>query len=747
MPTLPWELEEKHMLETIPHRTIYSRKIEYKENCFGFFKFCHYWSTGYDKIIEPTWVKKHGAYGMPIYNEKDEVKKDMLFFSNKNKYNLFCGNEIISDTKTIKEHESQTHGGVKVNIGKNIKKMVITTFEDMVVIRYFRCYIKCPTAGEKLSLQEWKRTFIKGDTVWDEYKINPENKYYWQEKNIKKALSTILWSGKNGVFEYDDKVVDVLRKNSNGILIREKHCRWFDYIPSFPKNDKFQKQINTYNQFVMNFIPNFDDYKLKKEKTNTEDFPYESDVTKQKKISIIEKIGNGLYVVRFFYKNDFSQNEYARVFIDEHKIYPCYYHNGQVTRCNIVNNDFWNTDNKMEIKMSNTFINKKYPFFLKRKIDNFIYCVLLNEQNLFIEQFEKMGFKNFANTFYQNDRELAVFKNIYRNLKGKVDWKTSGLNKMFSKYQLKRLCLFNKEIQNCSHLEEIMKLIDNEKIDSIDFLKMISEEMPKGGYDNIMYQFPKIVCSLSEICNERQLKNLSIKIWRQFRDIYNRVGEAGEYEKKHNYISFYHIFSLLKDTYWMFPNAFKSFDICYENMSEFATELNPDRIKEMHDKIQTICDFGEFPEERYNKIKEKYSDKEYQDDNFILRVPMTTQEIIEEGSRMNHCVGGYVRDVMRGNTMIMLLRKKEKPEKEYVTIELGVDNSLIQVKCNSNNVVSSKSTLEFLTNWVKNKKIKPKTRDLKWQEDGFTVCDNPYVGYYIEEDSIVSKKDKKKTVL
>ena len=126
---------------------------------------------------------------------------------------------------------------------------------------------------------------------------------------------------------------------------------------------------------------------------------------------------------------------------------------------------------------------------------------------------------------------------------------------------------------------------------------------------------------------------------------------------------------------------------------------------------------------------------------------MTTQEIIEEGSRMNHCVGGYVRDVMRGNTMIMLLRKKEKPEKEYVTIELGVDNSLIQVKCNSNNVVSSKSTLEFLTNWVKNKKIKPKTRDLKWQEDGFTVCDNPYVGYYIEEDSIVSKKDKKKTVL
>lgn len=750
MSTLPWDSDSPHLLQTLKHKTIYTKKIEYKEGCFGYFKFCHSWTTGYDKIIEPAWVEEHGAYGIPIYSGKDEVRKNMLLFSNENKHNIFYGNEIIKDKKKIQEHEKSSNGEIKVNVGKYVKKMTVEAINEMVVIRYFRCYFKCPSAGETLSLEEWKRTFIKNGVVWDEYKSNPENQYFWQEKNIKRALSSILWSGKNDVYNHDDEIINVLRKSFNGILIKNDYCRWFDYIPSLPKNDKYQKQINTYNKLVTDFVPNFDNFKFKKEKRNIDDLPFEDEAAnvKQRKISILEQIDKDVYVIRFFYKNGFSQSEYARVFIDGEKMYPCYYLNGRVTRCNIKNNDFWNTDNKMEIKMKGTIINKKYPFFLRRKMENFVYCVLLNEQHLFIEQFEKIGFKEFAKVLYLNYRELINFRNEFGYKNGEnVDWKNTSLDKLFSKYQLKRLNLFKKEIRNCSHLSEAVKLIDNKKIDSIEFLKTISEEMPNGGYDNIMYQFPKIVSSLSEICNTKQLKTLSMKIWRQFRNIYNGVGEAGEYEKKHNYISYYHVFSLLKDTYWMFPNAFKSFDICYKNMMEFSSELNPDKIREMHDKIQTICDFGEFPEERYSKIKEKYIDKEYQDDNFILRVPSTTQEIIEEGSRMNHCVGGYVKDVMRGNTMILLLRRKEKPDKEYVTIELGVDNSLIQVKCNSNNVVSSESTLRFLTDWVKDKKIKPATRDLKWKEDGFTVCDNPYVGYLIEPDSVITENGKKKTVL
>ena len=70
------------------------------------------------------------------------------------------------------------------------------------------------------------------------------------------------------------------------------------------------------------------------------------------------------------------------------------------------------------------------------------------------------------------------------------------------------------------------------------------------------------------------------------------------------------------------------------------------------------------------------------------------------------------------------------------------DGSLYQVKCKNNYMVSSKSTLEFLTKWIEDKKLNVKTRDVVWSKDKLSPCTNPYTGYFIEDDSIIVKKHK-----
>ena len=77
----------------------------------------------------------------------------------------------------------------------------------------------------------------------------------------------------------------------------------------------------------------------------------------------------------------------------------------------------------------------------------------------------------------------------------------------------------------------------------------------------------------------------------------------------------------------------------------------------------------------------------------ILRLPRTCAEIIEEGAKLDHCVGEYADRHADGKTTILFLRTMGHPETPYYTVEVGNDISIVQCHGFRNEHHSEKSPI------------------------------------------------------
>ena len=77
--------------------------------------------------------------------------------------------------------------------------------------------------------------------------------------------------------------------------------------------------------------------------------------------------------------------------------------------------------------------------------------------------------------------------------------------------------------------------------------------------------------------------------------------------------------------------------------------------------------------QKENKPKLEFRGQlEYDDDNYLIRLPKDEDEICKEGMSLHHCVGGYAHEHSIGSTTIMFLRKKSEPDKPFYTIEVEI---------------------------------------------------------------------------
>ena len=93
------------------------------------------------------------------------------------------------------------------------------------------------------------------------------------------------------------------------------------------------------------------------------------------------------------------------------------------------------------------------------------------------------------------------------------------------------------------------------------------------------------------------------------------------------------------------------------------------RIKEVEKNYAAI-------KKHYRKTAKMYS---FESDGYLIRPAKCAGEIVMEGRLMHHCVGGdnYLEKHAKGKSFILLMRKKEKPEEPYVTIEIK-DKEIVQ---------------------------------------------------------------------
>lgn len=119
----------------------------------------------------------------------------------------------------------------------------------------------------------------------------------------------------------------------------------------------------------------------------------------------------------------------------------------------------------------------------------------------------------------------------------------------------------------------------------------------------------------------------------------------------------------LKDTKIIKPHDFKTMhDWVVKEGKIKETKIYDQKILAIHDAIHQLC--------------------EWEDENYSIILPSTSQEIIEEGVRQSHCVGRYCERVARGDSIILFVRKKSSLEDSWYTMEIKPDmDNLDIVQC------------------------------------------------------------------
>ena len=77
--------------------------------------------------------------------------------------------------------------------------------------------------------------------------------------------------------------------------------------------------------------------------------------------------------------------------------------------------------------------------------------------------------------------------------------------------------------------------------------------------------------------------------------------------------------------------------------------------------------------------------------DYIVVVPQNVIDLIDEGSQQNNRVGYYYNDsIENGDDCIFFLRKKNKPEKSYITCRYSVDNKeVVEARYKNNHDIDS----------------------------------------------------------
>ena len=73
--------------------------------------------------------------------------------------------------------------------------------------------------------------------------------------------------------------------------------------------------------------------------------------------------------------------------------------------------------------------------------------------------------------------------------------------------------------------------------------------------------------------------------------------------------------------------------------------------------------------EAFSRVLGKLSKLAWAPGGLLIRPPADAGEVIAEGQVLKHCVGRYIDDMAKGDTVILFIRRAEEPDKPYYTLE------------------------------------------------------------------------------
>ena len=162
-----------------------------------------------------------------------------------------------------------------------------------------------------------------------------------------------------------------------------------------------------------------------------------------------------------------------------------------------------------------------------------------------------------------------------------------------------------------------------------------------------------------------------------------------------------------------YQQAFRRTAIIWTDYITFAGELKydlkrddviyPKKLNEAHDNasaaVVAVRDQKTFEKykARYEKLQKMY---EYSDGKYMIVIPVGVNDIVEEGKKLHHCVGGYADRHMKGATTILFMRQCDKPNNRLITIEMrDSEKRICQIHGKSNRGLNQEEN-SFVSEWI-----------------------------------------------
>ena len=136
----------------------------------------------------------------------------------------------------------------------------------------------------------------------------------------------------------------------------------------------------------------------------------------------------------------------------------------------------------------------------------------------------------------------------------------------------------------------------------------------------------------------------------------------------------------------------------YDMKSDFV--LFPKNLKEAHDRVNDLSD-AELSAAYDRKIAKQFaqlqSRYQFEKNGLMIIPPGSAKEIVAEGQKLHHCVGRYVKDVVKSKCIILFIRQVKMPHKPYCTLELK-NGAVVQARIEGNAAPPPK-VQQFIETW------------------------------------------------
>jgi len=253
------------------------------------------------------------------------------------------------------------------------------------------------------------------------------------------------------------------------------------------------------------------------------------------------------------------------------------------------------------------------------------------------------------------------------------------------------------DVQVSLHYDALTNVGWNGDVDTVDFLHWICETM---GYDNAKYIVETL---MNAYVYEAVLRGWGNRYKKTLASLENIQFDKYAFC---NYVVYQAMAEGWSDNYQNFFNTW--FD-ALEMEKSFYGKIKEKYPKNLATYHQIIAYKLRLIQQVVNKTAfeenvAKYIDYEYAYGDYMIRIPRSSDEMIDEAIGQSNCLREYIKHICNGLCGIAFMRKRETPDESYVTIEIRPDGTIGQVY-GAMNAIPNGEALAFVKKWAQDKKL------------------------------------------